>query len=176
MWPMAPVWPCLSALERQWLGLPRKSKYVTNSPHYPFVYAFLPSMVYCVVIFLCRFAMFVFLWCLQQNVKSWLNHPLIPLFGCILIGFSLMFSFSSIHLWCFFSLLLRQWLGPHPLVHSYWCVFILCSIVLPFGSAKEHMCFGMFSFRLAQVWTCKCGRWCLSDSPQWRSRGSGQVF
>ena len=116
MWPMVPMCACLSMLERQWLGLPRKSKYVTNSPSYPFVYAFLPSMVSCVVIFLCLFAMLVSTRCLQQNVKSWLNHPLIPLCGCILIGCSLMFSFSSIHLWCFFSLLLRQQLGPHPLI------------------------------------------------------------
>ena len=61
-WPVVPLQQCPMDLERQQPSLTRKSKVMTDSPLYPFISMFFSPMLYCVVIFLHLFALFVLLY------------------------------------------------------------------------------------------------------------------
>jgi len=61
-WPVVPVQQCPTELERQQPSLPRKSKVVTDSPPYPFIWMFFAPMLSCVVVFLRLFAVLVLLY------------------------------------------------------------------------------------------------------------------
>ena len=61
-WPVVPVQQCPTELERQQPSLPRKSKVVTDSPPYPFIWMFFAPMLSYVVVFLRLFAVLVLLY------------------------------------------------------------------------------------------------------------------
>ena len=97
----------------------KKSKVVNDSPPYLFVWEFFPP---CSLMFL---------------------FPVIHFFCLVLIRCSLMFPFASFHFWSLFSILMWKWLGPYPLIHLYWCVMLLCYIVLLFGHVLVSTCWGV---------------------------------
>jgi hypothetical protein len=61
-WPVVPVQQCPTVLEGQHPGSGRKSKVVTDSPPYPFVWVFLTPMLSCVGACLRLFAVLVLLY------------------------------------------------------------------------------------------------------------------
>ena len=163
-------------LERQWPGLLRKCKIMTDSPSYSFFGVFFPhALLFCHLSpSLCGAGFSLALGssqALQQNVKSWCNHPLI----CLWMHFDRVLSYVVIWLRPFAIFVLPSNLAMTKRPFPYPFVLICCVIVLHCATVwacpNAHV-FGHVLVSTSQVWTCECSWWCLCGSSQSHSRGN----
>ena len=126
----------------------KKCKMVTHSTPYRLVWMVFGPMLYCASILLCLFSMWLSfdIGKSQTPTKKWKVVIESSPYLLVWMHFDRMLSYVSIlpHLFLMFVLpscgAMSGPSSPHPLVHSYWCILLLFSIMHLFGCVIVLAC------------------------------------